>query len=312
MEFGAERGGDSRRDLGYLCAEVRAHGCACDGKQRSSSLQLAEDDLVLCAGTLEATPILERLEPARAAGFAGISVFTTDILAAAREGVSTAELRERIEAAGLAITDVDPLAKWFEAAVDGGGLLVMGMDEALEAAHELGARSINAVVFPASPPTRDELVESFAVLCDRAAEFDLQVMIEFIPFTPMRSLQDALALVEAADRRNGGIMLDVWHLYRSGGSALDVERAASRIFGVQLNDAPEAVPDNLVEETMHARRLPGEGDAGVPQIIRALRTGGSKAPLGVEVFSKELRSLSPFRAAQLAYRAARACVEQSR
>ena len=275
-------------------------------------MPLEAEDLLLCAGTLEQTPLLERLAPARAAGFAGVSVFTSDVIAAADEGISTVALRERIEGEGLAIGEFDPLAKWFPSAVDGGGLLAMNREDTLRHAADLGARSITAVVFASTPPSQNELIDCFGALCDRAAEHGLQVHLEFIPFTQVATIQDALAIVEAADRSNGGIMLDAWHLFRSGGRPADVEAAAHRVLGVQLDDAPAEVPDNLVLETTNARLLPGEGDAGVPEILRALRTGGCRAPLGVEVFSQRLRALSPADVARRAYRAASDCLAKSR
>ncbi|MBW2389141.1 MAG: sugar phosphate isomerase/epimerase [Deltaproteobacteria bacterium] len=274
-------------------------------------MSLNPGDLLLCAGTLAATPLVDRIAPTAAAGFQGLSVFTTDVASAAAAGVSLAELRSRIEAAGLAIGEVDPLANWFPSANHSEGLLAATEDEVFAIAEGLGARSVTAVVFPVTPPSQDELIDSFAKLCDRAAEHDLQVHLEFIPFTPVRTIADATVIVGAVDRPNGGIMLDVWHLIRSGGSASEVEAVAERVLGVQLDDAPHRSEENLVEETMHRRLLPGEGDADVAGVIRALREGGSSAPLGVEVFSDVLAALEPGEAAELAYRAARACVEKS-
>lgn len=226
-------------------------------------------------------------------------------------GISISEIRARIEDADLGIAEVDPLGSWFPSAIKGDGLLGTSEDEMFKIAVELDARSITAVVFAKSPPSQGELIECFTGLCERAGERGLQVHLEFIPFTPVRTLEDALAIVDAVDRQNGGIMLDAWHLCRSGGTAKDVEVAARRIMGVQLDDAGDSAEDNLVEETMHRRLLPGEGVAGVPEILRALREGGSSAPLGVEVFSDTLTALEPGEAAQRAYRAVRECVAKS-
>ena len=107
-------------------------------------------------------------------------------------------------------------------------------------------------------------------------------------------------------------MLDAWHLIRSGGSAADIEAVATRIFGVQLDDAPRQPQENLVEETMHSRLLPGEGDADVVGVIRALRAGGCVAPLGVEVFSDALLEIGAEEVAGRCFRAVRECVERSR
>jgi len=274
-------------------------------------MSLGANDLVLCAGTLMTTPLVDRIAPTAKAGFQGLSVFTTDFVTAATDGVSIEELRRRIEGAGLQIGEVDPLANWFPSANQNQGLLAATQEEVFANASGIGARSVTAVVFAATPPSQSELIDSFATLCDDAAEHDLIVHLEFIPFTPVRTIGDAATIVKAADRPNGGIMLDAWHLIRSGGSAADVEAVATRIFGVQLDDAPEQPEQNLVEETMHSRLLPGEGDADVVGVIRALRAGGCVAPLGVEVFSDAFLEVGAEEVAGRCFRAVRECVERS-
>lgn len=91
-----------------------------------------------------------------------------------------------------------------------------------------------------------------------------------------------------------------------------VESAAPLIFGVQLDDAPEKTAEDLVEETLHARLLPGDGDANAAGVVRALTAGGCTAPLGVEVFSDELNRLTVGEVARRAYRAVNETIERSR
>lgn len=275
-------------------------------------MTLDENALVLCAGTLEHTPLLERLAPSRDAGFDGISVFTTDVIAAREAGVEISELRKRIEGEGLEVGEFDPVAKWLPNAIDAGGLLAMDVDDALRSAEAIGARSITAIVFTTSPPSRDELVEHFSRFCDRGAEAGLQIHIEFMPFGAVASLAHAVDLVKAADRENAGIMFDAWHWFRSGGTLAEIEAAAPWIRGVQLDDAPAVPAENIMLETTTSRLLPGEGDADVPAVLRALREGGSRAPLGVEVFSQQLIDLPAAEAARRAHDAVRSCLEKSR
>jgi sugar phosphate isomerase/epimerase len=271
---------------------------------------LKPNDLVLCAGTMQNVPIAERIAPIAAAGFRGSSAFTTDIIEAAAAGISPKELGKRFADAGLAIAELDMVSNWFPSATGGPGLLGITDDQAFAYADALGARSVTAVVF-AAIPSPDELIESFASLCDRAVEHGLQVHLEFMPISPVATIADATAIVEGADRPNGGIMLDVWHLYRSGGTLCEVEAIAPRIFGVQLDDAPQQPEENLVEETMLHRLLPGDGDADVPAVIHALRKGGSSAPLGIEVFSETLATLEPEEIARRSFAAASRCVTES-
>ena len=84
-------------------------------------------------------------------------------------------------------------------------------------------------------------------------------------------------------------MLDSWHLQRSGGSVSEVPAAA--VNGIQISDAPAAAEEDVVQETLHRRRLPGDGDVDLVGLLGHLQRGGCGAPIGVEVFSDEISAL---------------------
>jgi sugar phosphate isomerase/epimerase len=65
------------------------------------------------------------------------------------------------------------------------------------------------------------------------------------------------------------------------------------VLGVQLNDAPREPAENMLDETLHHRRVPGEGDIELVALVRALDAIGCTAPIGVEVFSDALLALPP-------------------
>jgi sugar phosphate isomerase/epimerase len=273
---------------------------------------IGPEDLILCAGTVANTPVLERIPAAAQAGFHGISLFTSDVQAATAAGHTLTDLRARIEDGGLFVAELDALTDWYPGAVSGDSFFVFGQEEAFTTAEAIGARSVTAVVFGAASPTREELVEGFATACDAARDHGLLVNLEFMPFSGVPRLEDALDIVRAANRPNGGIMLDVWHLFRSGGTTAAVESAASIVLGVQLDDAPETPAEDLVEETLNARLLPGDGDADAAGVVRALLAGGCTAPLGVEVFSDELNRLAVDEVARRAHRAVTRTIERAR
>ena len=79
--------------------------------------------------------------------------------------------------------------------------------------------------------------------------------------------------------------------------------------GVQLNDGPLAPETDLVEATLHERRLPGDGEFDLTGLVSVLDAIGADAPYGVEVFSDELHALSPADAAQRAAIATRRVIE---
>ena len=279
----------------------------------SAPPSLGADDLVLCAGTLAATPLEERIPAAAAAGFRGMSLFLDDLEGARTRGHADADIRARLADHGLSIAELDPLMTWTPGTELGkSGFLRWQEPDFYAAAAAVGARSINAVAFGAGPVERDAAVEAFGALCDRAAAHDLLVHLEFMPFTPVPDLATALDIVEGAGCANGGVMYDVWHHLRSGGTIEALRGAAPRVLGVQLDDAPAAAESNLVDETLHRRLLPGAGDAQVARAIRALDAGGCQAPLGVEVFSDELATLSPLEIAQRVADATRHVIAEAR
>lgn len=280
---------------------------------------LTRDDLVLCAGTLASTPLLERASAAADAGFRGLSLFLDDLTRARSEGHADAEIRAALADRGLEVAELDPLLDWAQASrgdaratARGEGFLAYGETDFYAAAEAVGARSINAPLFAAKPIPEERLVECFAGLCDRAAEHGLLVHIEAMPFSQIRDVETALRIVEAADRSNGGLMFDVWHHFRAESSDESLRRAAPRVLATQLDDAPREPRGTLFEETLHHRRFPGEGDADVAKLVRILDAGGCTAPIGVEVFCDEVADDPPESVARRAAETTRRVLAQAR
>jgi sugar phosphate isomerase/epimerase len=267
-------------------------------------MSMNRDDLVLCAGTLASTPLVPRAEAASAAGFSGMSLFLDDLDAARQSGLSDADIRAVLDDNGLQIAELDPLLTWVGVPGDervtkeGKGFLRWNEPDFYDAAAAVNARSINAVLFAGDPQPQELLVESFGGLCDRAKEHGLLVHIEFMPFSQINCIELAYDIVTAAGRDNGGIMFDVWHYFRGPSTPEGLRRAAAQVTAIQLDDAPEKAEANVVDETMHRRLLPGDGDADVAELIRILDAGGCDAPPGVEVFCDDLTSLPPLELAK--------------
>jgi len=260
---------------------------------------LGPDDLVLCAGTLMHSSLRERVDAAVAGGFAGISLYAGDVTRARAEGMDDAAIRGLIEDHGLEVAELDPLMSWLPGAAlgagataEGAGFFGTGEREFYEIAEAIGGRSINAVLMTDAPPPVERIAEAYAGLCGRAAEHGLLVHLEYLPWTSIATLDDALEVARLADRPNGGVMVDSWHHFRSG-SAAPGESARGRVLGVQLNDAPRAPAPDVVDETLHHRRVPGEGDIDLVALVRALDAIGCAAPIGVEVFSDALSAQNP-------------------
>ena len=255
---------------------------------------LGPSDLVLCSPPVAHIPLLERLAPARDAGFAGISVTPGDLWALEEQGLPLDEVSKQIADHGLALAEVDCIGCWLPSQVGAPAdarfrdlLMTLTPERVIDVAARAGARSVVAVEMMGVTPSLDEAADAFARLCDMAAGHGLPVHMEFLPFGGIPALATAWAIVEAAGRPNGGLTLDSWHLFRSG-STLDQLAAipGDRIMTVQINDAPILPAADLFAETMSGRMLPGEGGFDLTGFIRTLDRIGSTAPIGVEVFSE--------------------------
>ena len=282
---------------------------------------LGPRDLVLCSGTLLGSSLRDLVRAASAGGFQGISLWARDYRDARAQGLSDADIRALLGDHGLRVAEVDPLACWLPGSEPGpetpplaADLYRLREDDYYALAESVGARSINVVEIFGTREPAERIAEAFAGVCDRAAGHGLIAHLEFLPWSGIPDLETAAAIVGAADRPNAGVTLDTWHFSRSQSQLSTLAKLPGHQVGaVQLSDAP-ATPaaTDLPTESIEARLLPGDGDAGLREIVRVLDQIGSKAPIGVEVFSAGLRELPAEEIGRRAGEAARAVLAAAR
>jgi len=259
------------------------------------------DGLRFWSGTLLGASLDAHLVAASAGGFSDLSLFPLDYTTARASGMSDRELRSRIDDSGLRVAVIDPLTTWVPDWTPPAGVpqenLAFGdysTDEVLRQAVVLGAHTISAIELWGNAVDLDQGAERLASLCDRAAEHGLRVQVEFIPFSGIPTLREAWELVRRADRTNAGIVFDTWHWYRGDNDeALLREIPGDRIFAVQVSDGPSSGEEDLLDECLHRRLLPGEGEMDLTRVLRLLRDSGATPSYGVEVFSDALLEQDP-------------------
>lgn len=155
----------------------------------------------------------------------------------------------------------------------------------LEASADVRA---NNVVFLSDEPDAARRQAVFLRVCEQADAFGLGVAIEHLPYSAIRTVQDAVALIEPARRERfgsrAGLLADVLHLYRSGGTVADYAVVKPQWFlHAQICDgllAFDPDPARLLEEARFQRLAPGEGEFALADFLRALPDG---LPVGIEV-----------------------------
>jgi sugar phosphate isomerase/epimerase len=269
-------------------------------------------DLVLHAGTLRNASFLELCDAAVAGGFQAISVYPTHVRRARASGLSLHDMRAALDERGLALADLDPLLNWM-AGDDFPNELNASEAEHYAVADALGARSLNVAQAFRPRVDADEAAEALAGVCDRAREHGLLVTLEYLPWAGIPDIATARTIVERSGRANATLMIDSWHTFR--GASTDAQLAAlpGRLVGsVQINDAPAEPAGSLLEETTSARLLPGEGAIPLVAWLRTLDAIGSRAPIGVEIFSHANDRLPPLEVGRRCGDAARRVLARAR
>ena len=253
---------------------------------------LAVDVIPLTEDEVSAIPFERRVEAAAEAGYKGIGLLHVN-MAATRDRLGFAEMRRILEANGMPHLELEMLGGWA-----GGGEEKMRSDrvrdDLLQAAQELGARNIKiGSEFGKTeidiPGTRD----AFTHLCRLADRHGTRVALEPMPFGNVSNLDVARQVIEDGSEFGGGLLIDIWHMSRGGIPFSEVARLPSNIIvSVELDDAAAAVEGTLLEDTIHSRRLCGEGALDIAGFLQAIRSTGFRDFYSVEVLSRDLRQLS--------------------
>ena len=260
--------------------------------------------------------IAERAVAAASAGFAAIGLRHDDFVAAREAGVSPAELRITIEGAGVTLVELEFVSGWSsnDAAVRQAAQSVE--DELYAAADAIGGTHLNIGCSEAlgAASLFEAVVERFAGLCDRVNAHGLTVALEFMPWTAIPDAAFAWNVVRtAAGRPNAGVLVDAWHYFRGAADPAQLRAIPpDRIVGVQFNDADAAVVGTLRDDTLHRRRLPGEGSFDLVGFVRLLDELGVQAPYGIEVISDAQAALPLEEAARRAHETTRAVLAKAR
>ena len=250
------------------------------------------EGLVLWAGTLRATPLVERVRAAAHAGYRAISLSPHDYGQARAGGLSDGDIRAAVADAGLRIACFDPYTRWLPRWEPPPGTPLekqafLGADETefFRAAEAVGAASMT-VLEPFGVRWPDaQAAEALAAVCTRAADSGMSVHVEFIPFLGIPDLATAWRLVELSGAPNAKIVLDTWHYFRGPtDDALLAGIAGDRIGAVQVSDG-RAAPGDLEVDCLHHRLPAGDGSFPLERVLAVLARSGGLHDVGPEIFS---------------------------
>jgi sugar phosphate isomerase/epimerase len=217
-------------------------------------------------------------------GYQHVCLFTEvpaeygDLFPLARGTEMIRAIRRRLAETGLSVCNID----FFPLTPD---VHVAEYREGLETGAELRARSATAVINDSDDA---RAIANFADLCTLARKYALQIGLEFMPLSAVKTLAHAERIVRAAAQPNGAIVIDPLHLIRSGGAPADIQRLDPALVGyVQICDGPAGVTEDYLAEAIGDREIPGDGEFPLRAYVDALPHGKA---LAAEVPLNRLRA----------------------
>ncbi len=256
-----------------------------------------------CANVVQAD-LPELIELAARHGFRRISARPYTFAKALHDGVTEQELQRQLTDAGVEVTVMDGLIRSLPGAADLDSLdpalravltpdAVSPLDEetCFRSAEVLGAPIVNIPSAFCDAAPLGQTADAVRGICRRAAARGLRISLEFVPNTGLPDLAFTQAVLQACGEPNCAIMLDVFHLDRSGGTVQDVRRLPpDAIAGVHLSDRVPPPPGSAYEP-QRGRLMPGEGRLPLRELVEAALDNSPGAYLEIEVLNQELAAL---------------------
>jgi sugar phosphate isomerase/epimerase len=232
--------------------------------------------------------IVAEIAVAAKAGYHAIEPWVTEIDAYTAKGGTLKDLDQRIADAGLTVEDTIAFNSWLDDDATRRAASMEKLKVDMDKVAQIGAKRI------ATPPgnSRTPVSLDTAATCYRAAlelgqQMGVQPLCELWGQNAVLGpLSHGAYVAIAAGRPDASLLLDVFHLYKSGTpftSLAQVNGAALHV--MHVNDYPQADDPSKLNDGN--RIYPGDGVAPYDQIFRTLRDGGFRGYLSLELFNRE-------------------------
>jgi sugar phosphate isomerase/epimerase len=147
-------------------------------------------------------------------------------------------------------------------------------EPACELGGELGAKRMIMSAWTTDRTDRNFLIDCYGETCDIAAQYGLSVDLEFPSFSRLRTLDETLDIVRAANRPNGGILVDTLYLHLSRVDLAELLHVPSELFNfLHISDALPGIADTrqgMIQLARDARLYPSEGCIDFKGIIERM------------------------------------------
>jgi len=158
---------------------------------------------------------------------------------------------------------------------------VANYEKAFEASAELGATDVLSSIWSKD---KNFAVNEFGKICDMAAKYNLKVNLEFVTFSAVQGLSQALEILDEVKKPNAFLMVDTLHAYRSHVIPEDLAQVDKSRFGlIHLCDGPLEIPPledpEMIRVAREGRLYPGLGKIDLKGYLNAM----PQNPISIEL-----------------------------
>ena len=252
----------------------------------------------LNSSTIKSTPILQKIEVAAKAGYAGIELWHDDIDGYVANGGTIADIRKCVEDHGLEVPTTIHIHGWFQ---PDGEDHVVAMEEARRKLANTAA--VGAKFAVAGPPhgaaDRELGKRHYHEMLMLGAKYGVRPAFEYLGFIQdLKTIDDAIEIAEGSAHPNACIVLDPFHCYVGGGGHDSISKLSlDQIAVSHFNDAP-AEPAPATQRDPD-RVMPGDGAIDLKGYCDQLRKLGYDGFVSLELFREDLWQQDPLEVATI-------------
>lgn len=266
--------------------------------------------LALHTWTLDTTPLPQALAAAREAGWNAVELRYADFVRCREAGLSEEETIRAIRESGVPVAVIGTEYGWLFAEGEEFARLMRSLERTCARALALGCDTIMSAQGAGSGTLR-LAAANLRAAGDVVAAHGLRLAYEFssAPGTVVNSLERARELLALAAHPSCGLLLDAYHLERSGRGGRGFEEVpAQEIFAFQYSDVPPtpAPPGRPTD-----RLPPGSGIVRWREVFGLLAEKGYRGYLSYEAPNPAHWARAPLAVAREGLEATRALLAQS-
>lgn len=267
-------------------------------------------------------PMADSIAIAQQAGYKAIEPWIPEI-DEFRKKESLGDLKKRIDDAGLTVPDAIGFAEWI---VDDATRRKKGLEQAkrdMDLVRQIGGTRLAAPPVGATGGTspRDDpkasqtgldlmaAADRYRALLELGQTMGVTPIVEIWGFSKnVNRLGQAVLIATECGKVGGGVLPDVYHLYKGGSDFAGLRLLAANAIGIfHVNDYPAIDRSRIVDAD---RVYPGDGTAPLADILKTLRQTGYRQALSLELFNRDYWKQDPALVARTGLDKLRAIVEK--